>query len=106
MCSICFELLNVPVTLSCGHSFCKDHIEAWLLQNHSCPLCKQRVLPQRLKRQHLQAPRVSFFDIELRDEQDDDPGTLGAAQEWPDMSVNEMLQSQIERYFPEEAETR
>lgn len=27
-----------------GHSYCKHHIQVWLLENDSCPICRVRVL--------------------------------------------------------------
>lgn len=43
-CNICFDLVVSPVTLPCGHSYCKHHIQTWLLENDSCPICRVRVL--------------------------------------------------------------
>ena len=41
MCSICTGLCELPVTTSCGHSFCKPCLSSWLSQGRStCPNCR------------------------------------------------------------------
>ena len=27
-----------------GHTYCKHHIQTWLLENDSCPVCRVRIL--------------------------------------------------------------
>lgn len=41
-CSICMELMNVTHALVCGHSYCKDCIQAWFTSTNkrNCPMCR------------------------------------------------------------------
>lgn len=43
-CCICLELFTLPVTLPCGHNYCKKCItQAWdVSSKHRCPLCKEQ----------------------------------------------------------------
>ncbi|KAM3590085.1 uncharacterized protein V6R79_003541 [Siganus canaliculatus] len=44
-CSICFSLLNDPVSTACGHSFCKECWDMHFTSSGSvpkCPLCQER----------------------------------------------------------------
>ncbi|KAM3623970.1 uncharacterized protein V6R79_017510 [Siganus canaliculatus] len=43
LCSICLDVFNDPVTITCGHNFCKRCIhEHWnCTDQHSCPICKK-----------------------------------------------------------------
>ncbi|XP_060771913.1 E3 ubiquitin-protein ligase TRIM39-like isoform X3 [Neoarius graeffei] len=43
-CSICFDILQKPVTTSCGHTFCKKCLDRHITFNDIvCPLCKQHL---------------------------------------------------------------
>lgn len=42
-CPICIEILKDPVSLACGHSFCKECIAKSMLLKQSCPLCQASV---------------------------------------------------------------
>lgn len=43
-CIICFELFDQPVSLYCGHTFCKDCILAHFEKTTKCPVCKFTIL--------------------------------------------------------------
>ncbi|CRG96281.1 RING zinc finger protein, putative [Plasmodium gallinaceum] len=42
-CSICMKLLIVPVTIPCGHNFCRDCLEKVKEYKNSCPLCRSNM---------------------------------------------------------------
>ncbi|CCW68648.1 unnamed protein product [Phytomonas sp. Hart1] len=40
-CIICFDRVNRPAILPCGHTFCSECIEHALQLNRTCPMCKR-----------------------------------------------------------------
>jgi len=41
-CGICGDVMAEPVTLGCGHSFCKHEIEQWFHSHDTCPICREK----------------------------------------------------------------
>ncbi|XP_067220093.1 E3 ubiquitin-protein ligase TRIM35-like [Chanodichthys erythropterus] len=43
-CPVCHEIFNVPVLLSCGHSFCKECLQQFwrTKKTQECPVCRRR----------------------------------------------------------------
>ncbi len=43
-CQICSNLMLDPVTIQCGHSFCRDCTIRWFFKYNksNCPLCRQK----------------------------------------------------------------
>lgn len=42
-CAICADTLQLPLSASCGHQFCRACLARWLVEKPSCPLCMARV---------------------------------------------------------------
>ncbi|XP_054914592.1 E3 ubiquitin/ISG15 ligase TRIM25-like [Poeciliopsis prolifica] len=68
-CSVCLDLLNEPVTIHCGHSYCRSCIESsWDRQGereeYSCPQCRETFHPRPvLKRNNMLAEVVKKFKM-------------------------------------------
>src|SRR3990167_6026228 len=42
-CSLCMKILYQPVTIYCGHTFCRSCLVRTLDHSTKCPLCRQVV---------------------------------------------------------------
>lgn len=51
ICSVCLDIFKDPVTVDCGHNFCRDCItEFWrTTSNNLCPKCREMVLLKELR---------------------------------------------------------
>ena len=47
-CPICIDTAENPITLFCGHTFCRHCIQTWLSNNHGCPLCRRDPILHKL----------------------------------------------------------
>ncbi|XP_067418522.1 zinc finger protein RFP-like [Emydura macquarii macquarii] len=70
-CSICLEYFNDPVTLDCGHNFCRACItQCWERSDPdvSCPQCRE-IFPQRNLRANRQLGSLIDLIRQVRDEE-------------------------------------
>ncbi len=54
-CCMCLEPMTQPVTLMCGHSACKQHLEQWFYveKKDTCPQCKAKVPAYAMRDMHV-----------------------------------------------------
>ena len=49
-CPICYEIMQAPIILACGHTFCEDCAQEWCGRDRTCPLCRAPVQKKDLQR--------------------------------------------------------
>ncbi|KAK6455703.1 associated with histones/Spt16/Pob3 [Scheffersomyces xylosifermentans] len=62
-CSICAELMHVPLTAECGHSFCYDCLFTWFQNKMNCPTCRHEITIKPSLNLHLKDISKSIVDI-------------------------------------------
>jgi len=45
-CAICYAPFSSPIKLNCGHIYCEDCISTWLDKEHTCPMCRAKVMQE------------------------------------------------------------
>ncbi|XP_062857022.1 E3 ubiquitin-protein ligase RNF128 [Trichomycterus rosablanca] len=72
-CAVCIDMFkrcDVVTTLPCSHIFHKTCIEQWLLEHHTCPMCKYDILKrevgvQRTQEAHSESADVTFYPVSV-----------------------------------------
>ncbi|XP_043943629.1 zinc-binding protein A33-like isoform X2 [Protopterus annectens] len=75
ICPICLELLNVPVTLECGHNFCRSCIDrVWDSEKQpSCPECREEFKARKYAVNRLLANAIKMVQIQCQRGEGPDP---------------------------------
>uniref|UniRef100_A0A672ZAX3 Uncharacterized protein n=1 Tax=Sphaeramia orbicularis TaxID=375764 RepID=A0A672ZAX3_9TELE len=70
LCSICLDVFTDPVTIPCGHNFCKSCIsEHWRVNvPYQCPMCKEFYIKPQLKINTFISEMVAQFRHEAQHE--------------------------------------
>ncbi|KAL9642583.1 hypothetical protein ABK040_011148 [Willaertia magna] len=71
-CGICLNIYMEPVTLQCGHTFCKKCLYDWLIKNQSCPYCRGKPLKGSFQNKCLD----HLLQLELKQLYKDEPDYL------------------------------
>ena len=60
-CSVClFEKMDT--VLPCMHAFCSGCIKSWMEKEQACPICRQSILTEKIKRTNSELEQ-SFFEL-------------------------------------------
>ncbi|KAK6460835.1 SNF2 family N-terminal domain-containing protein [Scheffersomyces coipomensis] len=43
MCIICRSTITIGSLTQCGHKYCKECLEQWIRNSHTCPMCKRSI---------------------------------------------------------------
>lgn len=71
-CSLCYRLFYTPVTIPCGHSFCRQCLDRCLDHQTSCPMCKSSLTEYLAERRStvteaLQNIIITYFSKECEE---------------------------------------
>jgi hypothetical protein len=106
-CAICYEVFYQPISLNCGHSFCRECLKWWLAHSHHHrasrphpPPPQQQQQHEAVVSQHEKCPTCRRGLLLLTC--DDDGGGGGASS----LGVNTALRACVATLFPAELEAR
>ncbi|KAH3843339.1 hypothetical protein DPMN_116854 [Dreissena polymorpha] len=60
-CSLCYRLLHLPVTTTCGHVFCRPCLDKCLDHKTECPLCKSSLVEYLAERRQAVTSAIENF---------------------------------------------
>lgn len=66
-CSICLDYFSDPITVLCGHSFCKTCIDQALIQKSFCPICSSKIRKRTIESNGGLQPLISKIAIFVDD---------------------------------------
>ncbi|KAK6332188.1 hypothetical protein TWF718_002718 [Orbilia javanica] len=75
-CQVCYGLLRLPITTSCGHTFCEGCLKQVRDHSNLCPFCRRSLSPYQTTTEEKSSRRLKILlwnlfpeDVAVRDEQ-------------------------------------
>ncbi|KAF6027827.1 BFAR [Bugula neritina] len=87
VCGVCCDLMVIPTTLNCGHSFCRHCLARWfdVGKKTECPICRKSFAGCPMENKHMMNSLEKLFEVKYRKRKEevlDDKDNKQAIQEF------------------------
>lgn len=70
-CSICKEIMHLPFTIKCGHTFCYDCLCLWFENKTNCPTCRSKTECVPILNLQLKDVSKNIMDLFIKNKKDE-----------------------------------